>query len=104
MVRETRLTRDDLVLPLFVVPGRGIEREVASMPGVHQQSVDRALETAVRARDLGIPSVLLFGLPEHKDARGTESASENGPVQALVRAIRKTAGDLCVITDVCLCE
>ena len=66
MVRETTLSRDDLILPLFVVPGSGVEREVGSMPGVFQQSVERAVETAVRARDLGIPAVLLFGLPEKK--------------------------------------
>ena len=100
MVRETRLSRDDLILPLFVVPGSGVEREVGSMPGVFQQSVDRAVDTAVRARDLGIPAVLLFGLPENKDARGSDSVLENGPVQSLVRAIKRAASDLCVITDV----
>jgi len=104
MVRETRLSREDLILPLFVVPGSGIEREVGSMPGVFQQSVDRATDLAVRARDLGIPAVLLFGLPENKDARGSESAREDGPVQNLVRAIKSIAPDICVITDVCLCE
>ena len=104
MVRETRLSRDDLILPLFAVPGSGIEREVGSMPGVFQQSVDRALDTAVKARDLGIPAVLLFGLPERKDATGSDALLDDGPVQSLVRAIKKTAPDLCVITDVCLCE
>ena len=104
MVRETRLTRDDLILPLFVVPGSGVEREVASMPGVFQQSIDRALATALRARDAGIPAVLLFGLPAKKDARGSGASADDGPVQNLVREIRKTAGDLTVITDVCLCE
>ena len=104
MVRETVVTPDDLVLPLFAVPGRGVEREVSSMPGVFQQSVDRALDTAVRARDLGIPAVLLFGIPERKDAYGCDAARDDGPVQELVRAIRRTAPDLCVVTDVCLCE
>lgn len=104
LVRETRLSRDDLVLPLFAVPGSAVEREVGSMPGVFQQSVDRALDTAIKARDLGIPAVLLFGIPERKDARGSDSALEDGPVQSLVRAIKKTAPDLLVITDVCLCE
>ena len=104
MVRETRLTRDDLILPLFVVPGRGIEHEVSSMPGVFQQSVDRAVDTATRARDLGIPGVLLFGLPEKKDASGSDALRDDGPVQEAVRAIKKTTPDLCVITDVCLCE
>ncbi len=104
LVRETRLSRDDLVLPLFAVPGHGVEREVGSMPGVFQQSVDRALDTAVRARDLGIPGVLLFGIPERKDACGSDAVLDDGPVQSLVRAIKKTAPDLLVITDVCLCE
>ncbi|MFN2426298.1 MAG: porphobilinogen synthase [Candidatus Binatia bacterium] len=104
MVRETRLTRDDLILPLFVVPGRGVEREVSSMPGVFQQSVDKAVSTAVRARDLGIPAVLLFGLPEKKDAGGSDALLDDGPVQSLTRAIKGVAPDLCVITDVCLCE
>jgi porphobilinogen synthase len=104
MVRETRVTRDDLVLPLFVLPGSGIEREVASMPGVFQQSVDRAVNTATRARDLGIPAVLLFGLPEKKDATGSDAVRDDGPVQQLVRAIKKQVPELCVITDVCLCE
>ncbi|MFN2375756.1 MAG: porphobilinogen synthase [Candidatus Binatia bacterium] len=104
MVRETRLTRDDLILPLFAVPGRGVEREVSSMPGVFQQSVDKAVETAARAADLGIPAVLLFGLPEKKDAVGSDSVRDDGPVQELVRAIKKTSPGLCVITDVCLCE
>jgi len=104
MVRETRVTRDDLILPLFVVPGSGIEREVGSMPGVFQQSVERAVDTAIRARDLGIPAVLLFGLPDKKDARGSDALLDDGPVQRLVRAIKKATPDLCVITDVCLCE
>jgi porphobilinogen synthase len=104
MVRETRLSRDDLVLPLFAVPGSGVEREVASMPGVFQQSVDRAVNTATKARDLGIPAVLLFGLPEKKDARGSDALRDDGPVQQLVRAIKKALPELCVITDVCLCE
>jgi len=104
LVRETRLSRDDLVLPLFVVPGSGVEKEIGSMPGVFQQSVDRATDTAVKARDLGIPAVLLFGIPERKDAVGTDAARADGPVQSLVRSIKKAAPDLMVITDVCLCE
>jgi porphobilinogen synthase len=104
MVRETTLSPDNLVLPLFAVPGSGVEKEVSSMPGVFQQSVDRAVETAIRARDLGIPAVLLFGLPEKKDAVGCDAARDDGPVQELTRALAKAAPDLCVITDVCLCE
>ena len=104
MLRETALSRDDLILPLFVVPGSGIEREVAAMPGVFQLSVERATETARRAQDTGSPAVLLFGLPEHKDARGAEALMDDGPVQRLVRSIKKEVPGLCVITDVCLCE
>jgi porphobilinogen synthase len=104
MVRETRLGRDDLVLPLFVTPGSGIEREVSSMPGVFQQSVDRATDTARRAADLGIPAVLLFGLPERKDAGGSDALRDDAPVQSLVRSIKRAVPGICVITDVCLCE
>jgi len=104
MVRETRLSREDLVLPLFVVPGTGVEKEIGSMPGVFQQSVDKATDTAIRARDLGIPAVLLFGIPEKKDAVGSDSARADGPVQTLVRSIGQAVPDLLVITDVCLCE
>jgi len=104
MVRETTLSRDDLILPLFVVPGSGVEREVASMPGVFQQSVECATDTARRACDLGIPAVLLFGLPEKKDARGSDALRDDGPVQRLVRSIKQALPELCVITDVCLCE
>jgi porphobilinogen synthase len=104
MVRETRVGVDDLMLPLFVVPGKGVESEVASMPGVYRQSVDRAVETAVEARDLGIPAVLLFGIPEHKDAVGCDAALADGVVQQAVRAMKRAAPDLLVVTDVCLCE
>lgn len=104
MVRETRVSRDDLILPLFVTPGTGVQKEVSSMPGVYQQSVDRAVETARRADALGVPAVLLFGLPEKKDARGSDAVRDDGPVQTLVRAIKRDVPGLCVITDVCLCE
>jgi len=104
MVRETVVTRDDLILPLFVVPGSGVEKEVGAMPGVFQQSVDRVSDAAVRARDLGLPAVLLFGIPEHKDATGSSAWDDEGPVQRATRAIKKLAPDLMVITDVCLCE
>ncbi len=104
LVRETRVGPDDLMLPLFVVPGSGVENEVSSMPGVFQQSVDRVAETAQRAFDAGIPSVLLFGIPESKDARGSEAWSDDGVVQLAAAAIKKAAPDLLVTTDVCLCE
>jgi porphobilinogen synthase len=92
------------MLPLFVVPGTGVEKEVGSMPGVFQQSVDQAVKTSLEARDLGIPAVLLFGIPEHKDARGSDSSKPDGVVQQAVAAIKKAAPDLLVVTDVCLCE
>ncbi|RMF23030.1 MAG: porphobilinogen synthase [Deltaproteobacteria bacterium] len=104
MVRETEVRPDDLMLPLFVVPGSGVENPVASMPGVFQQSVDRVTETAVRARDLGIPAVILFGIPSEKDARGSEAWSDEGVVQRAIAAIKERAPDLVVVTDVCLCE
>jgi porphobilinogen synthase len=104
MVRETRLSRDDLVLPLFVVEGRGVREPVASMPGVHRFSVDRLVEEAKAVADLGIPAVLLFGVPDEKDARGSGADAADGVVQRAVEAIKGAEPDLCAITDVCLCE
>ncbi len=104
MVRETRLSRDDLVLPLFVVEGRGVRDPVASMPGVHRFSVDRVVEEAKAVADLGIPAVLLFGVPDEKDARGSGADAADGVVQRAVAAIKQAQPDLCVATDVCLCE
>ena len=104
MVRETRLSRDDLVLPLFVVEGRGVREPVASMPGVLRFSVDAVVTEAKTVRDAGIPAVLLFGIPDQKDARGSGADAANGVVQRAVDAIKSAEPDLCVITDVCLCE
>ena len=104
MVRETRLSRDDLVLPLFVVEGRGVREPVSSMPGVLRFSVDAVVTEAKQVRDAGIPAVLLFGIPDHKDARGSGADAANGVVQRAVDAIKSAEPDLCVITDVCLCE
>ncbi len=104
MVRETRLSIDQLVYPLFVVPGSGVRNPVASMPGVFQFSVDKLIEEVRSVVELDIPGVLLFGLPEKKDERGSEAHAENGPVQQAVRAIKKAWPELTVITDVCLCE
>ncbi len=104
MVRETRLTRDDLVLPLFVVEGRGVREPIASMPGVLRFSVDAVVAEAKQVRDLGIPAVLLFGIPAEKDARGSGADAANGVVQRAVDAIKSAEPDLCVVTDVCLCE
>jgi porphobilinogen synthase len=104
MVRETLLTRSDLVLPLFVVEGSGVREPVASMPGVHRLSVDELVAEAKAVRDLGIPAVILFGIPAAKDARGSAADAPGGVVQRAVEALKRHVTDLCVITDVCLCE
>src|SRR5947207_14236412 len=104
MVRETRLSPDMFMLPLFVCEGRGVRREVSSMPGVFNLSVDEAVKEVEAARGDGIRSVLLFGLPDHKDAMGSASYDPNAPVQAAVRAITAAVPDVLVATDVCLCE
>jgi len=104
MSRETRLSRDDLVLPLFVVEGSALQQPVASMPGVHRWSVDRLVEECKRVSDLGVPAVILFGIPDEKDARGSGADAADGIVQRAVSAIKAQLPDLCVVTDVCLCE
>ncbi len=104
MVRETRLSRDQLILPLFVVPGRGVAKAVNSMPGVSQLSVDRVVEECRAVRDLGIPAVILFGIPETKDPIGLENIARAGIVQQAVRALKEAVPELTVFTDVCLCE
>ncbi len=104
MARETRLSRDDLVLPLFAVEGRGVREPVASMPGVHRFSVDQLADEVKRAADLGIPAVILFGVPARKDARGSGADAPGGIAQRAVEAVRRAAPDLVAITDVCLCE
>ena len=104
MVRETRLSPDNLVYPLFVVPGTNVRKEVTSMPGVFQLSVDEAVREAAAAKADGVPGVLLFGLPESKDPTGTSAYDPEGPVQMAVRAMKREVQDLLVITDVCLCE
>ncbi len=104
MSRETRLSRDNLVLPLFVVEGRAVRQPIASMPGVCRWSVDRVTEECKRVSDLGVPAVILFGIPAEKDALGSGADAEDGIVQRAVEAIKGQLPDLCVITDVCLCE
>lgn len=104
MVRETRLSPDMFIYPLFVRAGRGIRQAVPSMPGIFQFSLDTVVEEAREAGDLGIPAVILFGLPQHKDERGSEAYASHGVVQEAVRAIKDRCPDLVVITDVCLCE
>jgi porphobilinogen synthase len=104
LVRETRLTTAGLIYPMFVCTGTKVRKEVSSMPGVHQQSVDEIVEECKEVESLGIPGVILFGLPESKDARGAISTSPQGVVQRAIEGIRKAKLKLLVITDVCLCE
>ena len=104
MCRETVLRRDDLILPLFVVEGSGVREPVASMPGVHRHSVDTLVNELKEVHDLGIPGVILFGIPTEKDARGSGADAADGIVQRAVEAAKRAEPGLCVITDVCLCE
>ncbi len=104
MVRETELTPRDFIYPLFVVPGTKVRKEVSSMPGVFQMSIDETVKECVEVRSLGIPAIILFGIPEHKDEVGSEAYDPDGIVQRAIRAIKKDVPDLAVITDVCLCE
>ena len=104
MVRETILTPKDFIYPLFVVPGTNVRNPVRSMPGVFQLSIDAVVEECAEVASLGIPAVILFGIPEHKDEVGSEAYDPNGIVQQAVRAIKKEVKDLVVITDVCMCE
>jgi len=104
LVRETTLAPDDLVQPLFVVPGEGVRNPISSMPGIDQLSVDALAGEARELGALGIRAVLLFGIPEAKDAHGTESHAADGIVQRAVAALKETSPDLVVVTDVCLCE
>jgi porphobilinogen synthase len=103
-VRETRLSASGMVYPMFACPGTNVRKEVSSMPGIHQQSVDQIVEECREVAGLGIPAVILFGLPEHKDELGTEAADAHGAVQRSIEAIRKAKLNLLVISDVCLCE
>ncbi len=104
MVRETRLSPDNLVYPLFAVPGEGVKKEVVSMPGVFQLSIDQIVAECEQVHGLGIPAVILFGIPDHKDAEGSEAYAEAGIVQETVRAVKRAVPELTVVTDVCLCE
>jgi len=104
MVRETRLTTTGLVYPMFACPGTNVRTEVSSMPGIYQQSVDRIVEECREVAGLGIPAVVLFGLPSEKDELGSGASDAQGAVQRSIEAIKKAKLDLLVITDVCLCE
>ena len=103
-VRETRLSTSGLVYPMFACPGTKVRTEVSSMPGIFQQSVDEIVEECREVAGLGIPAVILFGLPDKKDEVGSEASDPNGAVQRAIEAIRNAKLDLLVITDVCLCE
>jgi porphobilinogen synthase len=104
MIRETALKTDDFILPLFTVHGRGVREPISSMPGQFRLSVDELLKECKDAASMGIPAVLLFGIPRSKDPRGSEAYAEDGIIQGAVRAIKDSIPDLLVITDVCLCE
>jgi len=104
LVRETRLTPEAFVYPLFVSPGEGVRKEVKSMPGVFNLSVDEAVKEASQAQSLGVPAIILFGLPETKDEVATGAWAENGIVQQAARAIRREVPNLIILGDVCLCE
>ena len=104
MVAETRLSADHLILPMFVRPGRRLRRPIASMPGVFQLSPDQLVRDASAAAQAGVPAVLLFGIPDRKDARASEAYARNGVVQQAVRLLKRELPSLLVITDVCLCE
>ena len=104
MVRETHLRPEDLVWPMFVRPGKSIRKPISSMPGQHQVSVDVLLEQCQQAAEVGVPAVLLFGIPDQKDSVGSSSWDDDGIVQEAVRCIKDRYRDLIVITDVCFCE
>ncbi|MFH2031070.1 MAG: porphobilinogen synthase [Bacteroidota bacterium] len=104
MVRETYLNKNDLIYPLFVVPGENVRNEVKSMPGVFQLSIDNIVKECKEVSELGIPAVILFGIPEEKDEIGSGAYNDNGIIQRAIRAIKAEVKNLLVITDVCLCE
>jgi porphobilinogen synthase len=104
MIRETQLLPDDLIYPMFVTFGRGVRKKISSMPGCFQLSVDEIVKDAHKVYKLGIPAIILFGIPEHKDERGSEAYSAKGVVQKAIKAIKDKIPELIVITDVCMCE
>ena len=104
MVQETGLSVSDFIYPMFVIPGRGIKKEINSMPGIFRQSIDNAVEEIKEIRDVGIRAALLFGIPEKKDDLGSEGYDENGIIQTALRKIKEEVKDVLMITDVCMCE
>ena len=104
MVRETRLSPEQMVYPMFVCPGTGVKKEISSMPGNYQWSVDMLVEEVRLVKSLGIAGIILFGIPEKKDDRATGAYDEHGVVQEAVRALKSAVKGILLITDVCLCE
>ncbi len=104
MIRENALSVKDLIFPLFVVPGTNIKNEIPTLPDSYQYSVDKAVEAVAQVVELGIPAILLFGLPSYKDAIGSSAWDDNEPVQMAIKALKKTYPELVIITDACLCE
>jgi porphobilinogen synthase len=104
LVRETQLNVDDLIMPLFIVPGSRVVKPVTSMPGIAQLSIDRAVEECKEVRDLGIPGVILFGIPDRKDAVGSDAYNDQGIIQRALRTLKEQVPGLLLITDVCFCE
>jgi porphobilinogen synthase len=104
LIRETRLTRDGLIYPMFCVPGRGVKKDIPSMPGQANLSVDLVVESAKEAWDLGIPGVILFGIPEKKDPVGSEAWDDKGVIQRAIRELKRVLPDMVVLADACFCE
>ena len=104
MIRETHIRPDDLILPLFVRPGKGVKQAISSMPGQFQLSIDMLVKEVKGAKSLGIPAVVLFGIPDKKDEMGSEGYSDDGIVQRAIRALKEKVDGILIITDVCLCE
>lgn len=104
MVRETALSPSDFIYPLFITEGSGVKKEIPSMPGCHQESIDEAVKNAKEAFSLGVPAVILFGIPAHKDETGSGAYDENGIIQRAIKALKESQPSLYVVTDVCLCE
>ncbi|MEI9475771.1 MAG: porphobilinogen synthase [Deltaproteobacteria bacterium] len=104
MVRETHIRPDDLILPLFVRPGKGVKQAISSMPGQFQLSIDMLIKEVKEAKSLGIPAVVLFGIPDEKDEMGSEGYADDGIVQKAIRALKEKVDGILIITDVCLCE
>lgn len=104
MVRETELAKNDFIYPLFVVPGHGVKKEVSSMPGVYQMSVDQIVRECTEVKAMGIPAVIFFGIPEEKDEVGSGAYDDLGIIQQAVRKVKHEVPELVLITDVCLCE